>query len=862
MRYVLIAIILFFFVVQIGQAQEPSYHYVYLPIITNEYCEVPMPDNKWRLIKPVPGSNYVYNPSAEIVGNFSALVGAAVSRETTYQKYGLYSYFVDVAAANDGIRLTLSALTDTEHFVSLRIRKPFPDLYATIGTTTKSLRFIEKIDGNWDLYGIGFAAAEANGATALDITVASAIDFYTDGIQVEPLNYMTTYIDGTQAGCESLGVIHASISQRSGESRAGGRPVDLYDEYGFLIQKIVGAGSAPKTLGIDSYALLPGGELNNVKVNPRDWTIIGKFYAETEEKLHENIQALDTELQNSSYVGSQPILIRFNGARVQKEIAVHYRGGLEGDLPAYYDDCYEQDRDQWIKVLNWTTDASVQMFSPNPYWQEVGESAALLDTEDSSTFRIAAARLRSTGQWDDLGPPDALGTYTRIFAIAEDETYIYLGGNFLNFNNIAAADYIVRYEKATGTFSAMGAGLNDLVQAIEIASNGDVIIGGNFTNAGGVAAADYLTRWDGAAYNAVGAPDVGAAVITAVQSLAFDKDGNLYIGGLFINWADIANADYIVMWDGAAYSALGTGANNNVVALAVRRTDNRLFLGGLFTDFDGTGAERMAQWDGTNGAVVGTATGMDNNCNALAATLDGLIIAGGAFDTAGGVTVNRIGIWDGQTFYSLAGGMNNDVDSISIAPDNTIWVTGDFTQAGLLTTTAHLARWNGYAWVHYDFTYPFTGEGVVMASQYTDPVVKGNYDIWLGFDNSATGDYGGLVTVDNEGSTIAFPKIIFNRSGGTSATIETLRNERTSDELFFDYDLLDGETLTIDLSPTQKSIVSSQFGSRLDAILANSDFGDWSLLTGNNDITSFVLEGGAPTIVGYMLWRDSYDGYD
>lgn len=812
-----------------------------------------MYDNKWRLIKPVESSNYVLNPSAEIAGNFSDIAGATTSRSTTYQKYGLYSYYVDVAAANDGTRLTLQALTNAEHYVTLRVRKPYPVLYATLNSTTKELRFIEKIDQNWDLLGIGFAASEANGATALDIIVGSAVDFYFDGAQVEPLHYWTTYIDGTQAGCEWLGATHGSRSRRANDSRAGGRSVDFYEEYGFFIQKIVGAGSAPKTLGVDSYALLPGGELNSVKVNTRDWTIVGTFYAESEQKLHENIQALDTELQNSSYVGSQPYLIRFNGAKVQKEIASHYRGGLEGDLPAYYEECRRQDGDKWIKVLEWTTDASIQMQSPNPYWYEVGESAELLDTNDSATFDIVAARLRSTGQWDELGPPDAAGTYTDVRAIVEDDTYIYIGGDFENFNNIANADYVARYNKQTGVWSALDTGVDDVVYALAIGPDGTLYAGGYFLNAGG-GGANYIASWDGAAWGTL-----GVGMNNPVHALIFGLDGTLYACGQFTT-AGGGAALRIASWDGAAWAALGAGLDGNAYALAVA-PDGTLYVGGFFLNAGGAGANRIASWDGSSWSPLGS--GLNANVFSIVIDSNNILYVGGVFTTAGGISANYIASWNGIAWSPLSSGMNSNVYYLAIGSDNTLYAGGIFTTAGGITLADRLARWNGSTWAHLDIDLPGTPTiYAIYASTRSDPVVAQNYDLWVGFTTTGTGYLAGLVTIDNEGNVPAYPKITYNRSGGTSATIATLRNERSGRTLLFDYALLDGETLTIDLHPTQKSITSSIFGNVPKAILSNSDFGSWVLKPNDNDVTSFVIVAGAPTVTAWLLWRDGYDGYN
>jgi len=139
-----------------------------------------------------------------------------------------------------------------------------------------------------------------------------------------------------------------------------------------------------------------------------------------------------------------------------------------------------------------------------------------------------------------------------------------------------------------------------------------------------------------------------------------------------------------------------------------------------------------------------------------------------------------------------------------------------------------------------------------------DPVIASNYDIYIGFDETGQSVISGLVTVINAGSTPAYPIINVSRSGGTQATLEQVRNETTGQVLLFDYNLLDGERLTIDLRPTRKSIISSMFGSRPEAILANSDFGEFSLQPGNNDITSFVDVAGAPTITAWIEWRTAY----
>jgi hypothetical protein len=606
-----------------------------------------------------------------------------------------------------------------------------------------------------------------------------------------------------------------------------------------------GTGTAPQELFIDFYSQLPGGELNARKVNSRVITLTGLITGTTEADFYAKKQALELLFDPDAFPedenGEQPVRLRFTGAAVHKEIAVFYEGGLEANIVAT-DPC------GWEKV-------AVRFVADDPYWHEIGESAALLDTNDTATFRIVSARLKSTGQWSALGPPNSAGTYTTIYAIAEDSTYIYFGGGFLNFDNIAAADRIVRYNKQTATYSALGSGLNGDVISLAIAPNGDLYIAGAFTNAGGVAAADYITRWDGSNYNAVGTPLTGAAAITAVEVIKFDLLGNLYIGGTFSNWADIAAADGIVKWDGSAYSAVGTGTASTVNTIGVF-SDNTLIIGGNFTTFSGVSASRIVLWDGTTATAIGT--GLDTFVNDIVIAPGDIAYIGGAFTVANGISASLIVAYNGTNFVPLGSGLTGGGVRKVAFKNGILYATGNITAAGDLALTDGIARWNGYTWAHLDIDPPGSGVGYGIWLGTSDPVIESKYDIWLGFNTTGTGAFAGLTSVSNGGTAPAFPKVVFNRSGGTTATIQTLRNERTGKELLFDYSLLDGETLTIDLAPTKKSIVSSTNLPVQNAVLPNSNLGDWSLLNGSNGITSFVSTSGSPTITAYLLYKDTY----
>lgn len=800
---------------------------IYLPVI-NQACGVEANMSDFKVVVPEDNNqaftNYVLNPSAEIAGSYTALDGATLTLSSAFQHYGLYSYRLQTSATDMGMSLLLEGLPFVNHYITIRVHTT--TLTAAWGWSLDDVNFtaptlLEVIDSEWSLYGVSIPAAQANGSNELYIrqSGAGALDLYLDGIQVEPKDgYYTTFCDGTQPGCEWTGAAHSSASLRSPDSRAGGRVLDLEDDYGFNVSGMSGTGTAPQELFIDSYSQLPGGELNSRKINSRVITLNGfidgtdgaDFWAKKEA-----IQALfDPEAFPEDENGEQPVRLRFVGAAVHKEIAVFYEGGLETTITADDPACARE------KV-------AVRFVADDPYWYEIGESAALLDTEDTATFRTVAGRLRSTGEWDDLGPPHASGTYGLIQAITEDATYVYFGGLFTNFDNIAAADYIVRLNKQTGVWSALGTGgPNSTVDALVIGPDGKLYVGHEGTVPGNGAGV-----WDTVAETwaalGTGLNGIGAAVTVSPTGL-------IVYGGTFTT-AGGGAALRVATWDpvALAWAALGGGLDARVRALLY--SQGILYAAGDFTG-------RLSSWDGASWAIVGV--GLDNPAYSLAASPDGRVFIGGTF-------TDNVALWNGTILQVLPGsGINDNVHSLAWGPDGILYI-----DAG-----SEFVQWNGSTTVLMDFQPPgtMTGQNPIFVSQYVDPVVPTKYSIYVGFDTTGTGAKAGNATIANGGTAPAFPKIIFQRSGGTTATLQSIKNERTGLQIFLNWSLLAGETFTLDLAPTKKSAVSSTGIPTGTAILANSDLGDWSLLSGNNNISAFVPTTGAPTIVAYLLWKDTF----
>jgi hypothetical protein len=96
-------------------------------------------------------------------------------------------------------------------------------------------------------------------------------------------------------------------------------------------------------------------------------------------------------------------------------------------------------------------------------------------------------------------------------------------------------------------------------------SGSEVYAGGAFTTAGGLPA-NFIAKWNGMSWSAL-----GTGMNNSVYALAVDGSGNVYAGGYF----------GILKWNGTSWSALGPGMNGSISALALDGSGN-LYAGGWF----------------------------------------------------------------------------------------------------------------------------------------------------------------------------------------------------------------------------------------------------------------------------------------
>lgn len=229
------------------------------------------------------------------------------------------------------------------------------------------------------------------------------------------------------------------------------------------------------------------------------------------------------------------------------------------------------------------------------------------------------------------------------------------------------------------------------------------------------------------------------------------------------------------------------GLNANVYALMNWDPDGagplppRLVVGGEFTTAGGFPANRVASWNGSWSALGTGISGPAPVVYALAtlgAGGTGNLVAGGYFNAAGGVAVSNLAEWNGTTWATLFGGVNERVRALARFPDGTLAVGGEFTSTGVVLAN-HVARYLGppFGWgsfgggTFYDvWSLAIPADGSLLAGQVGSGAVTEHLQRWNGsWGSLGSGVPGGVraVVVLPNGNVVAGGA--FTTAGGVGA---------------------------------------------------------------------------------------------
>jgi hypothetical protein len=285
----------------------------------------------------------------------------------------------------------------------------------------------------------------------------------------------------------------------------------------------------------------------------------------------------------------------------------------------------------------------------NPVWSLIVYDGKLIaGGHFSSAGGVTAYNIAAWdgGNWSALGSGMAgSATYFCTYALAIYNGDLIAGGDYTTAGGVAA-NRIARWDGSS--WSSLGTGMNGPVRSLTV-YDGNLIAGGHFSSAGGVTAYN-IAAWDGSSWSPLGSGMAGD-IVDAFNVYALTVyNGDLIAGGDFTTAGGVTTPR-IARWDGTQWYEMGEGFSAPVRALTVY--NNELVAGGDFDYVENVPRDtvnRIARWDGSAWNSLGN--GMSWSVDALT-IYDDQMIAGGRFDSANGSPANHIAAWDGSDWYPI-----------------------------------------------------------------------------------------------------------------------------------------------------------------------------------------------------------------
>ena len=160
-----------------------------------------------------------------------------------------------------------------------------------------------------------------------------------------------------------------------------------------------------------------------------------------------------------------------------------------------------------------------------------------------------------------------------------------------------------------------------------------------------------------------------------MAALTTAANGDIVAGGVF-STAGGGAANRIARWNGTAWAALGTGLSSSVHALTTQRNGDIVAAGNF----------GVARWNGAAWSELSTAAGQ---VFAVSTLPNDDLVAGGIFATIGGVSANNIARFNGTAWTALGSGLGGGdpglarlVEALTNLSNGEVAAGGTFRNAG------------------------------------------------------------------------------------------------------------------------------------------------------------------------------------
>lgn len=495
----------------------------------------------------------------------------------------------------------------------------------------------------------------------------------------------------------------------------------------------------------------------------------------------------------------------------------------------------------------------------------------------TSAANIATITL-ATGAVAAIG--SGLSAIGRRCALSNDGTILYVTGDFTTAGGTSCSR-VCKITLSGPTYAALSNGLDGAGRAICVLRDGKVVFGGDFASAG--ASSQVVANLSGSqisgsigmgfyALNGWGSKPRQYVVIAhnsggsaIARSSAWSPPG--YWTGDRLTWTSYSGAStYRIYMFASAYgwAYLGSTSSTTYDSTTFPFTANwsgydRTAPPTMLAANGSVQTPRIALWDPVAGAWSPYGqTGFSGSVYDISLDADGVTpIASGGFGTADGNSVNGVAWYNGSLWRGL--GTGGDASTVTIYAaarfrDGSIWAVGTATSFGGDTLAVYIGRWIGSlhsgGWVHTDLVLPACtvyalAEGV-------------NGDVMIGHTANGTATRGATTTANWTGTMTGYPRLVITGPG----TVYGFGSYQVAADVYCNYTVAAGETLTFDLGEEVKTVTSSTQNNVAYIVRPGSEFGEVGLLPGSDNTVWLLVTGASGASDARLLGQPKHLSVD
>ena len=274
--------------------------------------------------------------------------------------------------------------------------------------------------------------------------------------------------------------------------------------------------------------------------------------------------------------------------------------------------------------------------------------------------------------------------------VQQTDGKIIIAGSLITYNGVTV-NSIARLN-TNGTLDTSfntGTGFNGAVNALQLQTDGKIIVGGSFNQYNSITNVNRIARLnsDGSLDN-VFHTATGTGFNDTVNGIGISNDGKIIATGAFTSYNGTSGINYIIrlLSSGLRDTSFnsGTGFNNNTSKLFILQDESILITGSFASYNNTTGLSRLIKLtpNGTIDTTFPLSQPLNGGILEIHQQSDGKLLLAGAYTTYNSLPQNRLirlnanGTKD--TTFDIGTGFNDFIYDVLPIPDGRILVAGNF----------------------------------------------------------------------------------------------------------------------------------------------------------------------------------------